>query len=72
MLSLHAASYRGSVLSGDRGPEPSLVKGLEARLVFDALAAVAGGIRAARIASRRGDLQIAHNAPARRCWVEAC
>ena len=72
MPSLRGASCRGFVLSDDRGPEPSLVKGLEARHVFEALAAVAGGTQAVRIASRRGDLQIARNAPAQSCWVEAC
>ena len=73
MPSLRGASCRGFVLSDDRGPEPSLVKGLEAQLVFEVLAAVAGGIQAVRIASRREDCQIARKAaPAQSCWAEVC
>jgi hypothetical protein len=72
VLSLHEASCHGSVLSGDRGPEPSLAKGLEARLAFEALPVVAGGIQAVRIASHHDVLRIAQMAPARRCWAEVC
>ena len=69
MRSLREESCHGFVLCDDREPEPSLAKALEARLVFEVLVAVAGEIRAVRIASHR-EVDQTHTPPARSCRVE--